>query len=172
MIPCPRPFLLIGAALLLGAAAAQAQRSDLFPVQRRAVSVDLAARIVEPRSAPALPPTVNNPFAPQGFDQDDGSEGAPAASGSSQAGARPAARTGRDTLEVIAANITPTGTISRRGEPILLFGSKQVRVGEELTVTYEGTTHVLTVTAIQSTSFTVRLNNDELTRPIKPGAKP
>jgi hypothetical protein len=147
-----------------------AQRSDLLPVQRRAASVDLAARIVEPRSAPALPATLNNPFAPEGFDLPDGAEaGGP---GSGPGAARAAVRTLRDTLEVIAANITPTGTISRRGEPILLFGSKQVRVGEELTVTYEGTTYVLTVTAIQSTNFTVRLNNDELTRPIKPGAKP
>ena len=161
--------LLVAGALALGSSAL-AQRSDLLPVQRRAASVDIAARIVEPRAAPALPATLNNPFAPEGFNQPDDAETGMVAP--AQAGARPAVRTSRDTLEVIAANIQPTGTISRRGEPILLFGSKQVRVGEELAVTYEGATHVLVVTAIQSTSFTVRLNNDEITRPIKPGTKP
>lgn len=163
--------LLLTASALALASTALAQRSDLLPVQRRATSVDLAARIVEPKSAPALPATVNNPFAPEGFDLPDGAETAGPA-GAAAGAARAPVRSMRDTLETIAANITPTGTISRRGEPILLFGSKQVRVGEELTVTYEGTTYILTVSAIQSTSFTVRLNNDELTRPIKPGAKP
>lgn len=163
-------FSLLVAGALAMASEAVAQRSDILPVQRRAVSVDTAARIVEPRSLPALPATLNNPFAPQGFDEPD--EGEAGIVAPTQAGARPAVRTSRDNLEVIAANIQPTGTISLRGEPILLFGSKQVRVGEELIVTYEGGTHVLMVTAIQSTNFTVRLNNDELTRPIKPGTKP
>lgn len=165
------PLLLGLVGSLLGVAEVAAQRSDLLPVQRRAASVDLAARIVEPRSAPALPTALNNPFAPEGFDQPDPSEDG-GMSAPAQAGTGPAVRTSRDTLEVIAANITPSGTISLRGEPILLFGSKQVRVGEELVVTYDGATYVLVVTAIQNISFTVRLNNEELTRPIKPGAKP
>ncbi len=146
-----------------------AQRSDILPVQRRATTVEAAAKIVAPRTPPALPATLNNPFAPEGFAQADAGEGTLAGGASSE---RPRARTSRDILEVIAANIAPTGTIVLRDEPILLFGNKQTRVGEELLVTYEGATHILVVTAIQSTSFTVRLNNEEITRPIKAGSKP
>ncbi|GAB1489232.1 hypothetical protein MASR2M8_16850 [Opitutaceae bacterium] len=163
-------FLVFAGIVALGSDAL-AQRSDLLPVQRRAASVDLAARIVAPRVPSALPTPLKNPFVPDGFDLPDAGETGAVAP--TQSNVRPPqVRTSRDTLEIIVANIQPTGTISRRGEPILLFGSKQVRVGEDLTVTYEGDTYVLVVTAIQSTSFTVRLNNDEITRPIKPGTKP
>lgn len=167
----PRPLLLASSFVLAAAglpAAARAQRSDLLPPQRRAESVDLAARLVEPRTPPALPAELKNPFSPPGFGQPDPDEEGGVAAGPD----RPRARTLRDTLEVIASHINPTGTMSLRGEPILLFGSKQTRVGDELPVTYEGTVHILVITAIERTSFTVRLNNEELTRPIKPGSKP
>lgn len=169
-----RPWLFRLALLAVLAGSASAQRSDLLPPARRAATVDAAARILASRTPAPVPAGIRNPFAPEGFDGPDAAEGTEGARpGAPLApGARPAAVSPRELLTAIAANLQPTGTLARRGEPVLLFGNRQVRVGEELAVTYEGTPYLLTVTAIQSTSFTVRLNQEEITRPIRPGAKP
>ncbi len=162
------PRTLIILLLVTGAGAPatlHAQRSDLLPPPRRAAAVELAGKLVEPRDAPALDPKVSNPFAPAGF------EPAVAETGPVAGPVAPRERTNREILDAIGASIRPTGTMIMRGEPILLFGSRQARVGDELPVTVNGVAHIVIITAIESTHFTIRLNNEEITRPIQPGSK-
>jgi len=76
-------------------------------------------------------------------------------------------RTDRDILQAIAANLKPSGNFVMDGESILLFGQKRVKAGDHLTITFEGAEYALEIAAIERTSFTLRLNREEFTRPIK-----
>ena len=74
-------------------------------------------------------------------------------------------------LATLADKLSPSGIAIIGGEPILLFGSRRLKIGDQLTVTYEGADYNLDITAITRTTFTLRLNREEITRPIKPGKK-
>ena len=63
----------------------------------------------------------------------------------------------------------PSGTLILDGEPLLIFGRKRLRIGDRFTVTYEKQDYELVLVAIERTTFTLRLNQEEITRPIKPG---
>ena len=76
-------------------------------------------------------------------------------------------RTDRDILQAIGSNLKPSGAFVMDGESILLFGQKRVKAGDHLTITFEGTEYTLEIAAIERTSFTLRLNREEFTRPIK-----
>lgn len=76
-------------------------------------------------------------------------------------------RSDREKLAAIAEGIVPTGIVKIGGEPTLIFGQKKVKAGNFLTITFEGNEYTLQITAIDRTSFTLRLNNEEYTRPIK-----
>ena len=95
----------------------------------------------------------------------------PAAGGGATAGApaaRPAGpRSGRDLLAALAEGLRPSGSFTLRGEPILTFGARRVKVGDALTVTFEGAEYAVVISAIKPPNFTFRLNNEEFTRPIK-----
>lgn len=163
-----RTCLALFSGLIAFAADAAAQRSDVLPPARRAPTVERATKLLEQRVVPAVLPTVNNPFAPADFDRIDPVETPPTAG--------PVARTrsSRELLELIAANVRPTGTMILRGEPILLFGGRgrPMKVGDALNVAVEGVTYSVTISAIESTSFTLRLNNEQISRPIEAGSKP
>jgi len=79
----------------------------------------------------------------------------------------PAPRTERDILQAIATSLKPSGNFVLSGQPTLVFGQKRVKAGGFLTITFEGTEYTLEITAIERTSFTLRLNREEFTRPIK-----
>lgn len=136
--------------------------SDLTPPEKRRDTVDLATRLLTPSpdAAAKLPANLTDPFHPAGF------AGAPAAAGAGP-NARPAALTGQALLEAVAPKITPSGTIAIGGVPYLLFGEKRLKVGDYLTIAFEGRDYVLQLADIQSTAFTLRLNNATVTRPIK-----
>jgi hypothetical protein len=76
----------------------------------------------------------------------------------------------RDILRKIADGITPSGTMQLGDVPILLFGQKKLKVGDTLTIIFEDNSYELKISAIERISFTLRLNNEEITRPIKPVA--
>lgn len=78
-----------------------------------------------------------------------------------------ARRTERDILQSIAASLKPSGNFILGGQPTLVFGQKRVKAGGMLTITFEGTEYTLEITAIERTNFTLRLNREEFTRPIK-----
>ena len=75
-------------------------------------------------------------------------------------------------LAQIAPNINPTGAVKLGGESLLLFGQKRFKVGDHLPIVFEGRSYELEIVDIQSTSFTLRLNGVEITRPIKSVTKP
>jgi hypothetical protein len=76
-------------------------------------------------------------------------------------------RTDRDILAGIAATMKPTGYFVLGGQPTLVFGQKRVKAGGEMTINFEGGEYTVGITAIDRTSFTLRLNREEYTRPIK-----
>ncbi len=75
-------------------------------------------------------------------------------------------RSNRDTLQAIATNLKPR-YLELGGQPILFFGQKRVKAGDILTINFEGTDFALEVVSIEKPNFTLRLNRDEFTRPIK-----
>lgn len=76
-------------------------------------------------------------------------------------------RSDRDLLEAIATSIQPSGYFILGGEATLVFGQKRVKAGSTLTINFEGTEYTLEITALDRTNFTLRLNREEFTRPIK-----
>jgi len=76
----------------------------------------------------------------------------------------------RDLLITLANSITPSGSMRLGDTPILLFGQKKFKVGDALPIVFQGVSRELVITSIEPTSFTLRLNNEEITRPIKPSA--
>ena len=163
--------------------------SDLQPAPKRQSTVDVAVGLAR-RSAPEpLPTDLVSPFNPPGFDRPEaaaparpaagaatpaaapsgpaapapGSATAPAASSTPSAPATP-----RETLELIAAQITPSGTMIFRGKPRLLIAGKPFEVGTRFTASYNNEDYELELVAIDRTTFTLRYRGEDVTRPIKP----
>ena len=133
---------------------------------KREATLELAAQLIVPRENPAskLPADLIDPFNPPGF-------------GSVHAVGKPGdaahtATSDREILEKIAAQIKPSGMVVFNDNPLLLMREKKLKVGDTLTITFEGTDYVVVITAIERTSFKIRLNREEVTRPIKPGKAP
>ena len=168
--------------------------SDLVSPEARRPAVDLAQHITRPPQPEPVPADLVQPFNPAGFDQPDPEElraaaaaaaqgmgpapsggGASAAPGSGAAAganqpARPASQ--HDILENLAAKLPTTGTIIFNGEPLLLLARNRVKIGDKFTVTLNGQDYELELTAIDRTTFTLRYNGEEITRPIKSGKSP
>jgi hypothetical protein len=166
--------------LLLALPAAVATAADVSPVivpTKRDESLRQARAMLAPREAGA-PQGLKDPFNSEAFLAAANAAGAPAApaagpaaGGTTAAGvpaARPAGpRSGRDLLAALAEGLRPSGSFTLRGEPILTFGARRVKVGDALTVTFEGAEYAVVISAIKPPNFTFRLNNEEFTRPIK-----
>ena len=76
-------------------------------------------------------------------------------------------RSNRELLQAIATSLKPSGNFVLGGQQTLVFGQKRVKAGGTLTITFEGSEYTLEVAAIERTNFTLRLNREEFTRPIK-----
>jgi hypothetical protein len=161
--------------------------ADIVSPEKRRVTVDLAVRLARAPEPAPLPAELAQPFNPSNFDQPDPDDlrAAAAAAGRANAtgtpsGAKPppvdAPRPAgdREILETIAARILPTGTMKISGEPLLTFGRKNVKIGSRFTVTNpaNGQEYELELIAIDSTTFSLRYRNEEITRPIKSGKSP
>jgi hypothetical protein len=173
MKPLTKSLIASGLVLVSGAGLF-AQKSDLVTPQKRDETVALAAKLLTPRELAALPASPVVPFNPPGFEQPDPEElkallAAAAAANASNTPVRAAGD--RGILESLAERLAPSGTAEIGGESILLFGQKRLKVGDRLTITFEGVDYDLDITAIGRTTFTLRLNREEITRPIKPGKK-
>lgn len=150
---------------LLQAARAAA---DILPPQRRQEIVDTAERLAN-RPAPApVPQDTPNPFNPEGYDAPDPAT-VPAPS-SGTAGPAPVARApgDREILESLALRLTPSGTMTRNGRPLLIIERNRFEVGTKFIVTYNEQDYELELVAIDRTTFTLRYRGEEVTRPIKP----
>jgi len=80
----------------------------------------------------------------------------------------PRVLTARETLELLAAQITPSGMIMLRDNPRLIIGSKPFEVGTRFTASYNNQDYELELVAIDRTTFTLRYRGEDITRPIKP----
>lgn len=74
----------------------------------------------------------------------------------------------RDILVMAAAQINPSGTAQLGNTAILLFGQKKLKVGDTIPFVFQGIAYELVVSVIDRTFFSLRLNDEEITRPIKP----
>lgn len=163
-----RTLMLVAIGALLGATPSVAQKSDLTSPKQREVAVELADKLVEPRVLAEETAQLVVPFNPAGFDRSN--EKTKVDPANVNTSAPPAGDL--SILTALAEKLAPSGVAIIGGDPILLFGQKRIRVGDHLTVTYEGADYDLEITAIARTTFTLRLNREEITRPIKPGKKP
>jgi hypothetical protein len=73
----------------------------------------------------------------------------------------------RDRLDLLAGKVVPSGSVQIAGASILLFGHKKFKVGDVYPIVFQDVTYELHITAIDRNNFTLRLNNEEITRPIK-----
>ena len=143
-----------------------AQRSDVLPASRRIKTVEEAAALADRAPAAPLEENLNSPFYPNNLKPKDEPVSTDPNSGQVVVPTGPSSN--YELLETIGPELTPSGTMVLGGEPLLLFGQKKIRVGGELPIIYEGKRYTLTVSAIESSFFTLRLGEAEYTRPIKP----
>lgn len=141
------------------------QETVSSPTKRQA-ALEEAAQLVAPRNSvvSALPAELVDPFNPVGF-------GAPPARGK-KGDAAHTPTSDREILENVATRITPSGMMMFGDQPMLLFREKKLKVGDNLTITFDGADYVVVITAIDRTSFKIRFNREEVTRPIKSGKVP
>src|SRR5687768_1464117 len=134
-----------GFALLLPLAAGAARAaSDLQPPVKRQASVDLAEKLARRTKLPAEPEDIVSPFNPPGFDKAEVSAVvAPVASNKPEAPPPPPGD--RQILEMVAAQLNPTGTMLFEGTQRLVMGSKRFQVGDRFIVTMNNQDHELEI---------------------------
>jgi len=167
----PSLSFILGLGIVVLPISSWAAASDISSPTARKDILTAALRLVEPGPIAPLPADVNQPFNPEAFGQPDADElaaiaAARAAEAAALNKAKPASEA--DLLERIAERVIPSGTMTLNGEPLLIFGQRKLRVGDRLTVTYDGRDYDLELTAVQRLNFTLRLNRAEITRRINP----
>lgn len=168
-----RSFSLVLTALIFGSVAGvvcgaphkrPAPESDLASIEVRRVAVDLAFNLAKVETPESLADAgLTQPFNPPGFSLD------PHAVVESTTTPGPVKSFGdRDILIALASKVSPKGTLSLGSNQLLIFGKKNLRPGDRITVNYEGQDYNLELVSFDRTNFTLRLNHEEITRPIKP----
>ena len=127
---------------------------------KRLESLDLAAQVLAPREnrTAELPAELVDLFNPSRFGAQAATNNAPRASAGSD----------HEILLKLVEKIRPSGMLMMHGEPLLLFREKKLKVGDTLNIAFEGNDYALVITGIETTSFKISLNHEEITRPIKP----
>jgi len=141
------------------------------PAARRSAILELATRFAEAPAVAPLAPDLVQPFNPVAFGQPDPEELRAIAAARAAAAAAVGQSQGKPAgvLERIVERITPSGTLHLGGEQYLIFGQKRLRVGDLLTVTFEGQDYTLELVAIDRVTFTLRHEREQITRRIQPG---
>lgn len=124
-------------------------------------------------AAPAQPAAVKDPFHSEAYAESlagavrspEGQQ--PAGDNATPRTVPTGPRNARDLLQTIAASLKPSGFFVLGGQPTLVFGQKRVKAGGFLTITFEGNEYTLEIVSIERPNFTLRLNREEFTRPIK-----
>ena len=161
-------ILVLAAATWAGPVRA-AKVSDVQTPTKRQELLDQAKKLLAPREA--VPPAFD-PFHSEAFnDLIAASHGGGTTTGGEIAGTHaapaPGPRSPHGLLQAIATGLKPSGFFVLGGEPTLVFGQKRVKAGGFVTITFEGTEYTLEVISINLPNFTIRLNREEFTRPIK-----
>ncbi|MFA5264782.1 MAG: hypothetical protein WC378_13245 [Opitutaceae bacterium] len=140
-------------------------KSDILPGAQRQPAVALAQKLAQVPALSPLSHDLKSPFNPPGFEQEDEDE---AKAKVAAAAAEPVKPKGdRDILEIIASKVNPSGTFIMGGEPMLLISKKKFKIGDSLTIAFDGRDYEIEITSIERTSFSLRLNRAEISRPIK-----
>lgn len=141
----------------------------VFSPTLRQNALDKAKHLIAPKDSRGAD-KLKDPFNPEIVVEESDNQTGPGNTGTGADRAsqpRQGPRTDRELLSSIAAAIKPSGYVVLGGEPTLIFGQKRVKAGNTLTITFEGVEYILQITSINRTSFTLRLNREEFTRPIK-----
>jgi hypothetical protein len=128
-------------------------KSDLATPEQRHKSIDQALALVQPVAPASLPTELKNPFV---------------LSRDTKSGATKQLAGDRQVLEAVAPHVVPSGVVQVGDTPMLLLSEKKLKVGDYLTITFEGTEYMVELSAISHSSFTLRLNKEEITQPINP----
>lgn len=164
------PLLLTALAAVLAASPAQAapkppkhkvDQSDIAPIDARRPSVDLAESLakVEIPATMTTDKDLVQPFNPPSFGVDTRPVAGPVVKNVGD----------RELLAALATKVQPKGTLSLGTHSLLIFGKKNLRPGDRMTVNFEGQDYNVELVSFDRTNFTLRLNHEEITRPIKPG---
>lgn len=146
-------------AVVASAVSLQAQ-ADLPSPKVREKAVADASRVAAARNVTVpLPSPLPNPFVPREL-------AAPVEEAPTAVAASPSLA-GAELLATLAARIPSTGTVSIGGAPLLLLGQKRLKVGDTLTISFEGQSYELSIAAVTSTSFTVKRGENIHTRPVR-----
>lgn len=146
---------------LIGATSALQAQAVAKPDARLA-ALAAADALLEIKVSP-VPADAIDPFNSVAFSEAMGMTRAAPTEGPAPAGPR----SDREILAAIAASLRPSGNFVLGGQQTLIFGQKRVKAGMPLTINFEGTEYTLEITAIDRANFTLRLNREEITRPIK-----
>jgi hypothetical protein len=136
-------------------------KADLPPPSVRAGVINDASKLLQPRQymASIEPADLINPFAPGK---------APIIKDNKSL--RP--ESDQDFLALLANQLNPTGVLMMGDQILLMFGEKKMKVGDVIKIPFDNQGYDVELVDIARTSFTVRLNNVEVTRPIKPAKAP
>lgn len=148
-------------ALISGALGAQTV--DVSPLKQREQLVSSAQKVFADRgSEPVLPQVVANPFLEK-----------PLPESVSDPTSAPTGQTlpeGPNPVELLgkaASRIAATGTANLGGQFYLLAGQKKFKVGDKLTIDYDGLPYEVVIVSITPTSFTVKKGDLSHTRAIR-----
>jgi len=134
--------------------------SEVGTAQKRAATLELATQLLK-TPAPEevlVQDGLRNPFDPTAVARVDLKSGRPGSD--------------KELLALLADQMHPTGVMGRDELVLLLKGQKGVKLNDKLTLFFDGVAYEVEVTAIDNTNFSLRLNQAEITRPIKPGKNP
>lgn len=158
--------------LLLGAIAPALMlaEADVSAPSHRTAVLDQARKLTGSLDA-NVAAGVKSPFAMTGSEASGGAAAGGAAETAATGTVRPprpsGPRSDAELLAAIAGAIKPSGYFVIGGEPTIVFGQKKVKQGGAVTINFEGADYSVEITAINRTSFTLRYNREEFTRPIK-----
>jgi hypothetical protein len=148
--------------ILAGIGSLAHAKPQIAPPPSRAAAIANVNQALQPRKFSYAIDSVKriNPFAPIV----ESEEPAPVVSN------RPVS--GRDFTEMLAAQLNPTGVLVLGDTAYLLFGEKRAKPGDPLLVSYEKENYQLELVSLTRTTFTVRYQQVEVTRSIKPAKQP
>lgn len=145
--------------VLVGANTLSAQ-ADIPPPDTRVAVVTAVTKVMESRGKPAdVPEESISPFTGKvrAAEPEPDYSNLPV----------PVGLSGPELLSQLAGKIPSTGTLVFGGNALLLIGPKRVKIGEMIVVNHDGKDYQLTLTAVTSTTFTVKLGDELSTRPVR-----
>ena len=139
-------------------APAAGSESSISSPATRTATLAKVERMTEPKPVDTAVGNGKDPFYPAASDLTDEEV---------KAGPGVGALSDKEQLELIAAQINPTGSVELGGEPQLLFTEKRQKIGDKLTVSIDKVEYEVEIVSIEKTRFRIRYNNMETTRSIK-----